>query len=584
MPGSEDRRFSDPGIRGNAHQFLRRTKTDVACNHDRPCLEDDEGQDMNGAGTPEKNTADQILPVLREQYGVLAEAWRSHIADRQLNSLAAFRDSAAELSRQAHAESLERVAELALMLEVMCGPVLHGEDALGPEFHDIVDHYVGALEQACVEAARGEQPSGPAEDSASTVLMLARHGDLDASWQLAHFGYELQLFPTASRLLEAARQHPPQAVILDTGAVAEMDEVMMLASHIRELPDSDIPVFVISATASMETRLAAARAGVTAFMVKPVDFHELVDQLDSIQPDQEPAPFNLVLVEDSPTQARYFSIVLERAGMDVTVVRNPMDVLGVLDNKPADLILMDMYMPHCNGHELAQVVRQVPRYASIPIVFLSAETKVERQLRAMSKGGDDFLTKPIEPAHLIRSVSIRAERARMLRSLMVTDSLTGLLNHTHIKEELEAEIARAARRGGTVCFAMLDIDHFKGVNDTFGHPAGDRVIKTLARMLQQRLRRADAIGRYGGEEFAVVMPDATPEQAAAVLNDIRQRFADVRQTGEGGSFNSSFSAGLACYPACADATQITMEADMALFAAKSAGRNRVRIGRQRDAE
>ncbi|MCH8504170.1 MAG: diguanylate cyclase, partial [Ectothiorhodospiraceae bacterium] len=471
--------------------------------------------------------------------------------------------------------------ERALLREVLGGPVLHGEDALSPEFHDIVDHYVSTLESACHEAARSSPATASIDDAApASVLMLARHGDLDASWQLAHFGYELQLFPSTSALLAAARTRPPQAMILDTAAVADVNEVMVLAQQTRELPETDIPVFMISATASMETRLAAARAGVTAFMVKPVDFHELGDQLDAIQSDQEPAPFNIVLVEDSPTQARYFSIVLEKAGMDVTVVRNPLDVLGVLDDSPTDLILMDMYMPHCNGHELAQVVRQVPRYASIPIVFLSAETKVERQLRAMSKGGDDFLTKPIEPAHLIRSVSIRAERARMLRSLMVTDSLTGLLNHTRIKEELEAEISRAERRGGSVCFAMLDIDHFKGVNDTFGHPAGDRVIKTLARMLQQRLRRTDSIGRYGGEEFAVGMPDASTAQAAAVLNDIRQRFADVRQTGQAGSFNCTFSAGVASYPACADATQLTMEADMALFGAKSEGRNRVRIGRQ----
>src|SRR5690606_34245987 len=98
------------------------------------------------------------------------------------------------------------------------------------------------------------------------------------------------------------------------------------------------------------------------------------------------------------------------------------------------------------------------------------------------RGGDDFLTKPIDPAHLIRSVTIRAERARILRTFMLTDNLTGLLNHTRIKEQLHSEVARARRNGGRLAFAMLDIDHFKSINDTHGHQVGDRVIKTLARV------------------------------------------------------------------------------------------------------
>jgi diguanylate cyclase (GGDEF)-like protein len=178
-----------------------------------------------------------------------------------------------------------------------------------------------------------------------------------------------------------------------------------------------------------------------------------------------------------------------------------------------DLIILDMYMPACTGTELAKVIRHNDRYVSVPIIYLSAEDDLDKQLDAMSEGGDDFLTKPIKPRHLITTVRNRAARARNLKARMVRDSLTGLYNHTHILQLLEDCSFRARRENKPLSFAMLDIDHFKRVNDSHGHPMGDRVIKSLALFLKQRLRKTDFIGRYGGEEFAIVMPDTDLEAA-----------------------------------------------------------------------
>lgn len=263
--------------------------------------------------------------------------------------------------------------------------------------------------------------------------------------------------------------------------------------------------------------------------------------------------------------------------MKSRVLSDPHLVLQELRDWKPDLILMDVYMPLCRGLELAAVIRQQPDHMSTPIVYLSGETRLEQQLAALRLGGDDFLIKPIEPEHLISAVTARAERSHALRFLIMRDGLTGLLNHTAIMGDIEVEIARAKRKKTTLAYAMLDLDHFKSINDTFGHPTGDGVLKTLARLLQQRLRHTDVIGRYGGEEFAVILPEASEPQARQVLEEIRVGFAQIPQQSNDGEFVATFGAGIAMWPQFGDSSQLNAAADRALYHAKQNGRNRTSL-------
>jgi diguanylate cyclase (GGDEF)-like protein len=158
---------------------------------------------------------------------------------------------------------------------------------------------------------------------------------------------------------------------------------------------------------------------------------------------------------------------------------------------------------------------------------------------------------------------------------MVRDSLTGLLNHTNYKERLRVELARARRTNRVLSVGLIDLDHFKNVNDSFGHPAGDRVIKNLSRLLKQRLRGADVIGRYGGEEFALALPDTPIEAAVVVLNNIRESFGAIEQRAGDTIFHCTFSAGLAQSPPVMDAESLIQAADEALYRSKHGGRNQV---------
>jgi diguanylate cyclase (GGDEF)-like protein len=213
---------------------------------------------------------------------------------------------------------------------------------------------------------------------------------------------------------------------------------------------------------------------------------------------------------------------------------------------------------------------------SLPIVYLSTETDLGCQLSALRMGGDDFLTKPLTDPHLVAAVEIRAQRNRDLRALMTRDSLTELLNHVALKDRLAVELARSQRKGDKLAFVMLDIDEFKRVNDRFGHLAGDRVLRILAELLRQRVRMSDTVGRYGGEEFGIILPDCSIEDAARVIDKLRESFGDIRFGFDEERCRVTFSAGVAVAEPGMSVDDLIDRADQALYLAKREGRNRVR--------
>ena len=202
---------------------------------------------------------------------------------------------------------------------------------------------------------------------------------------------------------------------------------------------------------------------------------------------QEEKPFLVLIVDEDERNAEFYSTVLNHAGMHSIALNNPMNVLDALSDFRPELVLMDQYMSEIEGRELGAVIRQEAAFLSIPIVFLSDESDPDKQLELMKIGADELLTKPISPERLLAAVSIRAARFRRLRSMMLRDSLTGLLNHTTTKEQLSIELSRMRRGNLSLAFALIDLDHFKSVNDTYGHPIGDQLMKTMSNFLKQRL-------------------------------------------------------------------------------------------------
>ncbi len=394
--------------------------------------------------------------------------------------------------------------------------------------------------------------------------------------QLFGFGYKVRIFTEAEGVAEAITVRRPDALVVDIilgeGYGAGFDLMRELQ---RSLDLLDLPILVVTARGDVEARLEAARCGAVAFFAKPLDLLALIDRLNRLTPVHSTEPFRILIVDDDRTLAEHYAVVLRHGGMQVSVLTQPLEIIDRLKTELPDLVLMDINMPDCSGPELVKVIRQFDRFVSLPIAYLSTETDLERQLSALRSGGDDFLTKPISDRHLVAAVAIRAERSRVLRSLMNRDSLTGLLTHVALKEHLEAELARAKRTESPLSFAMLDLDQFKQVNDRHGHLLGDRVLKSLADLLRQRVRSSDAVGRYGGEEFGIVLPDCGIEGAMPLIETLRESFAGIRFHGGDGELRVELSAGVAAATPESSVDDLIEQADRALYDAKSQGGNRV---------
>ncbi len=247
-----------------------------------------------------------------------------------------------------------------------------------------------------------------------------------------------------------------------------------------------------------------------------------------------------------------------------------------------DLLLMDTRLPGIDGLSLARLVRQDSRFSLIPIVFLTHHDGVADQIEALSAGADHYLAEPVDRELLTHLVVNRAERGRRLREMVHRDGLTGLLNHATLMAELEHAVEFCRRHGESFAFMMIDVDHFKRVNDRYGHLAGDQVLLHVARLFQTTARASDLIGRYGGEEFGMILRRTDRTGAGILATKLRNALVEhpARISAEE-TIPVRVCIGIASYPEDATtASDLAAQADAALYRAKAGGRDRVEFTRE----
>lgn len=465
----------------------------------------------------------------------------------------------------------EILAELGSLLERMMEVHALESHALGlaSTAYDFEPDFELNQEQSAASTIQNPRLIYLCDDEPDQVAQLMHH--------LRCFGHDVVHFSTTEAFFDAVLMQPPDAVIMDVhfpqGKIAGTETL----ANLKRLTDFDLPAIVLSGHGDFTSRLSAVRAGCQGYFIKPVKPLGVMLALDELTTPKKEEPLRVLLVDDEPQAASYHALLLEEAGMVVKAVHLPSEAFAALERFSPDLLLVDFYMPACSGKELASIIRQQPEYIGLPILYLSSETDSRKQLSAMGAGVEAFLTKPVVPEELVTTVQLHAERLRLLRSLMIRDSMTGLYNHSTTTELIGKSLARASRNAEAHTMAMIDIDSFKEVNDTHGHLAGDQVIVTLARLLQSRLRQSDIIGRYGGEEFVVLLKQTTAGQARDLMDVLREDFSRIDFHTSDHCFRCTFSVGISAFPRHASTEPLRLAADQALYRAKALGRNRVEV-------
>jgi diguanylate cyclase (GGDEF)-like protein len=257
---------------------------------------------------------------------------------------------------------------------------------------------------------------------------------------------------------------------------------------------------------------------------------------------------------------------------------------------PPDLVLCDLVMPGFDGLKFLGLKASRKELAQIPVIILTAEDDLDRKAEILERGASDYVTKPFHEKELLARVRIHTklkllqdelrEMNVQLEALSVTDVLTGLANRRRLMTRLEEEVQRARRYKTPLSVVMIDIDHFKQVNDSYGHAMGDEVLRNIGTMLKASLRATDLAARYGGEELTLVLPHTDIPAALQVAENLRQKFAEMDHTLDGVTIRKTASMGLAARDGqgeMPDAEDLLKHADEALYRAKQGGRNRVEV-------
>jgi two-component system cell cycle response regulator len=288
----------------------------------------------------------------------------------------------------------------------------------------------------------------------------------------------------------------------------------------------------------------------------------------------------VLIVDDSPDALALARVRLGREGLDLVYAGGGKAGLAMAKSERPDLILLDIDMPDMSGFDVCIALKADSELSMIPVIFLSGSGGPEDKVKGLELGAVDYVTKPFDAFELRARVNA-ALRTKRMQDLLIeranVDPLTGLANRRGLMERLEQEWARVQRRGGALSFIMGDIDHFKEVNDAHGHEVGDRTLREVARAIAGQCRKTDLPCRYGGEEFAIVVPDESASGAAELAERCRQAVEAVRVSVGLEAVRTTASFGAADATGADSPGAMIQHSDEAMYRAKNAGRNRVAV-------
>ncbi|GGA87502.1 hypothetical protein GCM10011521_27380 [Arenimonas soli] len=352
-----------------------------------------------------------------------------------------------------------------------------------------------------------EPAEAPVDVTGIRVYHLTEHGplSLELDQRMEAAGYEVELLESPEELSELLGALPARLALVDAGFSSQLDEIGATVRAARELSSQPIQLVALSEADDINLRLNAKRAGVDLLLVEP-NAAEVLKRLGQLVSPGGGEPFRVLIVEDDRNQALFAEGILRNAGMQTDVVLDPLDVLEALIRFNPDLILMDLHMPHANGIELTVLIRDQDAFLHTPIVFLSGEADTDRQFETLEAGGDDFISKPVRPKHLIAAVSNRVarHRASLARQTRRTGRHpeTGLMHRTEVREQV-ADALAAAHEDSTGGVLFLEVESVNLLRDRLGLTVLEQLLSAVGKLVGEQAGRCPAT-RFGDGSFVVL--------------------------------------------------------------------------------
>jgi diguanylate cyclase (GGDEF)-like protein len=514
--------------------------------------------------------------------------------DQLLEAVSALEDALAHVRQTVTAEGWNEAQRIAHQVIVaaeqggfseVANAVLHVEDAVaavtdGELMPDSATfrQIDAALRSARAACAMPEAQDGPVEtpQSRGTVWLVCDSAELGAELLRAIPKKQLEGVAVARGELRARLSaSTPDALIVELGSDEPGDFIGVLADLKQRAPRTAL--IALSEDGSYRARIAAAQLGAVLYFLLPVSAEKVATALETLDIGTlHERPRVLALALNGSID--WLRNPLEAEGMELKIFHQPELVLEALDASQPSALVLDQGTNPGAGKHLCRLVRAAPRWRDLPILA-RAKPLADAWLAGFEAGADDMLPFDVTPSELLARLRVRLDRTRVFREQSNRDALTGLLTRRAFTESVLARIAEAQRSRRHLSLCLMDLDRFKSINDSYGHGAGDKVLSAFGALLGTRFRLQDLRGRWGGEEFVVGFYGEWAESAREILSRVTAEFAKISfDGGHGRSFNVTVSGGIATYPIDGKSLdELVAAADERLYAAKLAGRDRIKI-------
>ncbi|MGE5167342.1 MAG: response regulator, partial [Deltaproteobacteria bacterium] len=338
-------------------------------------------------------------------------------------------------------------------------------------------------------------------------------------------GYELTLLDRVDELKEVLAAFAPHLVVVDAPFQDALESVGDMVKAARTRLGRRLALLAFSDSAELPVRLRAMRAGADSFIPLPAQSGDVMGRIAELLDAETSDPFRVLIVEDDRSQAMFAESILRKAGMHTLAATDPLAALDQLDEFKPELILMDLYMPNCSGMELTAIIREREAFINTPIVFLSGEHDEEKHFEALNAGGDDFLSKPIRPKHLISAVTNRVRRSRTLgrraQASNPRDPVTGLYQRAHVLDRLNAMLAGDDADGGLI---YIELDGTGRIRERIGLTSFEALFNQIGAFLAAHIGANDLAARYGDTSF-VLLCQGDADALSRLAGNLRDRTA-----------------------------------------------------------